>query len=467
MRLLRTLPRGPFLKIVQAAEHRNFVDVCRRAAAPQRRTVRQTLKASRRKIGEIKMLPSISYGEFSFLNEVFTPTLPAHRTFIERDQVNPKVATALQVPGRQIILYGMNYVGKTTLIERNLERYSEDHIVTQCHKGMNFHAVLVNAFDALNAYYTSEKIESKAVGLRLQLQQQFLGIKAALDSYHRSDITLKQERILHPQLTPQNLIKFLGEAKCCWILDDLHKIEKSEREHIADIMKLFIDKTMQYPDTRMIVVGAVSTAEELLPSTVELRGRIAEIHVPLMTDEEVLNIIKKGETLLNIEFTPKVREFVVNISSGLPILCHELCLQLCYAANVQWTTESLKIIDDEHFKSAILSFIENTLEDVKAKYSIALKSNQHKRYHHALLIVDALSRTKKDGGTKLELMKKIAENEPNYKMEYLIRHLSSLAAEDDGCLLRFDRAADRFVFKHPTERAYAVANLYARNLGLL
>jgi len=404
--------------------------------------------------------------EFNYLIHVFTPNLPAEKTFVERGDINNKVVDALQIPGRQLIVYGMNYVGKTTLIERCLARCTENHIVTQCHLGMDFHAVLVNAFDSLERYYTSEKINAKSDGLGLNIKSEYIGIKTALDSYHRSEVTQRQERILPLQLSAQNLIKFLGESNCCWVLDDFHKIEKEKREAIIDIIKMFIDATPKFIETKMIIIGAVSTAEDLLPSTTELSNRISEVNVPLMTDLEIFEIMKKGEQLLNVQFAPAVKQFVVNISSGLPIICHELCLKICQAAEIRWTTDRLVMIGEEHFKSALKDFIESSIEDTKSRYFIATRDVRFKRYHHDQLIIDALSCSDKKGLTKKEILGKITESEPNYRIVYLKNHLRNLLNDEKGGLLKYDKITEKFQFEHPIKRAYSVANYFARKLKI-
>src|SRR5690606_6742915 len=102
-------------------------------------------------------------------------------------------------------------------------------------------------------------------------------------------------RALPPQLTPQALGKFLGAAGACWVLEDFHKIEESQKEHLSQLMKVFVDMADEFPDLKIIAIGAVDTARQVVQYDDEMKNRVAEIPVSLMHPDEIKAIIKKGE----------------------------------------------------------------------------------------------------------------------------------------------------------------------------
>lgn len=59
-------------------------------------------------------------------------------------------------------------------------------------------------------------------------------------------------------------------------------------------MKVFIDSANDFPDVKIICIGAVDTARELIQLDSNLFPGISEIHVPLLTDEEIKCFIEKG-----------------------------------------------------------------------------------------------------------------------------------------------------------------------------
>jgi len=270
-------------------------------------------------------------------NKVFTPTTPARLTFVEREVVNSKLVNALHTPGKQIVMYGHSGSGKSTLLENKLFQTYESHITTRCIHGLSFEQLVLDAFDQLGAFYTSTQASSRTSSTSSTLNTRYAGIKAQIgDSITNTDETT-QERVLPPQLTPQTLARFLGEAGCCWVLEDFHKVQEEEKVKLAQVMKVFMDMADQYSDLKIIAVGAVHTARQIVEADSEMTNRVSEIHVPLMDDRELINIIEKGEALLNFNVRPNVTRGVVRYSNGLASVCHQLCLNICFAAGIYET----------------------------------------------------------------------------------------------------------------------------------
>lgn len=220
--------------------------------------------------------------------DVFTPTKPARIAFIDREAINDKLVNALEMPGKQLIVYGHSGSGKTTLLANKLHQMYERHITTHCMKGMPFDQLVLDAFDQLGNYYTSEKATSQKNTVAGELSGSYLAIQSKIISSNTEERSEKEQRIVPPQLTPQTLGKFLGEAKCCWILEDFHKIDISEKTKLSQLMKVFMDLSDQFDDLKIVALGAVDTARQVVECDSEMRNRVAEIHVGLMTEKEIV-----------------------------------------------------------------------------------------------------------------------------------------------------------------------------------
>lgn len=116
----------------------------------------------------------------------------------------------------------------------------------------------------------------------------------------------KQQQILPPQSTPQMLARLLGGAECCWVLEDFHKMESTEKVKLAQIMKVFMDMADAYRNLKIIAIGAVGSARQAVEADAEMKNRVSEIFVPLMSDEEIGQIIQKGQDLLNFSMNINV-----------------------------------------------------------------------------------------------------------------------------------------------------------------
>jgi hypothetical protein len=131
---------------------------------------------------------------------------------------------------------------------------------------------------------------------------QILRIKSQLGVEREGSEQTKATRLVPPQLAPQTLARFLGEMRKCWLLEDFHKVGKSEKIKLGQCLKVFTDTADKYPDVKIIAIGAVDTAREVVQYESEMRTTVSEIAVPLMSPEELSKIIKKGAALRNVRF---------------------------------------------------------------------------------------------------------------------------------------------------------------------
>ena len=173
--------------------------------------------------------------------EVFTPTRPARIAFVERSEINDKLVSALRTPGKQVVVYGHSGTGKTTLLVNKLHQLYENHITSRCMKGTKFDQLVLDAFDQLSPFYNSESTSTKRRAVSAELSGSYALLSSKISSSSAQESSEKLIRLLPPQLTPQALGKFLGEAKACWVIEDFHKTEGVEKERLAQLMKVFMD----------------------------------------------------------------------------------------------------------------------------------------------------------------------------------------------------------------------------------
>lgn len=125
------------------------------------------------------------------LKDVFTPTSPAKVAFIERESINNKLVSALQMPGKQIIVYGHSGSGKTTLLVNKLKQLYENHITTRCMKGLKFNDLLLDGFDQLSPFFTSEKISVKNLQINKEVSASYLAIKVGINNTITNEVSKK------------------------------------------------------------------------------------------------------------------------------------------------------------------------------------------------------------------------------------------------------------------------------------
>jgi energy-coupling factor transporter ATP-binding protein EcfA2 len=390
--------------------------------------------------------------------DVFTPTRPARIAFVERAPINDKLVNSLTTPGKQIVVYGHSGTGKTTLLVNKLTQLYEQHITTRCMKGLKFEQLLLDAFDQLAPFFTQERQNVKKSTTGVDLGSNYLALQAKISTQESIDHSEKQARILPPQLTPQALGKFLGSQGACWVLEDFHKIDDSEKQKLSQLMKVFMDLSDEYPELKIIALGAVDTARQVVDYDPEMRNRVAEIHVSLMTEDEITKIIEKGEQALNISFSPKIKRLIATHSNGMASACHHLCLNMCNAAGVTATIDGPTLeISRQNCEEAVKTYVEEASDSIKSAFDKALKQRRKTQYANANLILDALSSLPEGGASRIDILQRIrreAAKYPEANLKYLLPKLCTL---EYGGILRFDSNSGLYSFSDPIYRAYAIA----------
>jgi hypothetical protein len=407
------------------------------------------------------------------VSDVFTPSSPARVNFIERNNINARIVRALRSKGKQIVVYGQSGSGKTTLLENKLRQVYDNHIRTNCMHGMSYESVILNAFDQLEPYFVSEKTSSSKTSKGFNFGLKFNEIKSQL-SFNQEDLNgSKSERLLPPQLTGSNLAMMIGESKCCWILEDFHKLEGDEKVKLAQLMKIFMDLSDTYPTLKIIAIGAMNTARQVVQSDKEMRRRISEIEVPLMSTPEIKMIVNNGCGLLNVDIDEKIIDDIAEHSNGVASICHQLCELMCEDASIHETLEEPdKYYGDtftykfeyENLRFALNEYLEIESDTIKSSFEKAF------RLSNSDVIIKTLANINNgSGGVEFEKLYSIIDSwGENLEIEEVKDILRDLTCEQYGCLLNVCSSSGHYNFSDPFYNSFAKAyfkmsdNLYKK-----
>jgi GTPase SAR1 family protein len=395
--------------------------------------------------------------------DVFTPSQPAKLSFIDRESINDSLVNALNTPGKQIVVYGHSGSGKTTLLSNKLYQVYEGHITSRCMKGMSFEQIMIEAFDQLAPYYEEQRSKKETSAIKAGLSSTYSTIKLALESSITSEASRTEKRLLPPQLTPQSLGRLLGSADKCWVIEDFHKVENPEKQKLSQLLKVFMDLAPEYKKLKIICLGAVDTARQVVNYDEEMRQRIAEIHVPLMSDDEIHQIINKGETLLNIKFPQTIRSKIVKHACGVASICHQLCLNMCINANITKYQNPAKTLEDSDFDESVRMYVNDASDTLRAAFDKALKQRTKTKFESSKLIIKALAVSHERGLARLKLLRRIQEESPAYTDAILKGHIGKLLESEYGAILRHDSDSGLYSFKDPFYRAYAQTILHSES----
>ncbi|MFW3357345.1 hypothetical protein [Aliarcobacter butzleri] len=392
-----------------------------------------------------------------YVSDIFTPTSSADINYIERKSLDTRILSALHTKGKQIVIFGHSGVGKTTLLRKSLQKIYENEIISHCMSGITFESLVYDAFDRLNKYYLDNTSLTHKNTTKQSLTINYLSIKATINASQESGDSENFKRMVNTQITPQRLADFLGEADCCWILEDFHKMDEKEKSKLSQIMKVFMDKAVDYPRLKIIALGAVNTGREVVEYDSEMRNRVSEIEVSLMKKNELREIISNGEIFLNIFFPDEIKDEIVDFSNGLASICHSICSYICEEKGIIETVDGKCLqLDENDLSGGISRYMDEETDSLKHKFDTAFnrmlpQKKNTELIFRALLIYDS------DGATEEQLYREILDESPKFNKKTLSGHITRLTKDNNGGLIMYDTSSKKYSFTMPLYKTYASA----------
>jgi hypothetical protein len=392
------------------------------------------------------------------VQQVFTPTTPAQVNFVDRKQVTNQLVDALRTPGKQLVVYGESGSGKSTLLLNKLRQVYAAHVTSRCSAAMTYEKLLLDAFDQLDPFYIAGRSSRKDRSLSPSIQADFLRLRASVDASLSKGTTLTEDRLLPPQLTVQRLARFLGEQGMCWVVEDFHKMPASEKLPLAQSMKVFSDMSDVYPEVKTVIIGATETARQVVEYDPDMTRRVSELLVPLMTTEELAEIILNGQALLNVDLSPIAAD-IVNYSVGMPSVCHQLALNSCLEKGISVKAHSRVTLTRDDLRPALDRYVNESSDTIKANFGKALKHRAAARFDHRRIILAAMASGALAGMRVPDILAKVRLEKSGYTESNLRRYLKELSDEEDrGRLLRLGRDG-KYRFVEPVYHTVALATL--------
>lgn len=378
------------------------------------------------------------------LQDVFTSGSPADINYVKRPELESSLKQNIKVKGKQIAVFGHSGSGKTTIVQKVLHELNQEFIYTPCSSTTTFNDLLIAAFDELDPYYIDSKSSTATAKVSANVQTEYLGIKSSLTGELSEAVSTSMKRVLPPQLTPKKLADFLGEAHCCWIIEDFHKIAKEERQLLADCLKIFIDQGAKYPDMRIICIGVVGSAHDLLSYDTNLNPRVAEIEIPLLNDEENRQLVLNGCSLLNIEMDYQMVNNIISYSNRIASVAHQMCYDICYKNSIESTCKHKKYLTYEKFADALKSYIEAQSDTLKFLYEGATRADI------GWYVLRTLANSGWDKVSIEGISKAVNQNHKNKRFSHnqIYEKLQELSLPEIG-IVKYDANSDKYSLASP------------------
>jgi hypothetical protein len=185
----------------------------------------------------------------------------------------------------------------------------------------------------------------------------------------------------------RRLFTLIGDNKIIIVvLDEFDRLSIGPRRAIADTIKTFADHSV--PAT-IVVVGVAETIGDLIAEHESIERTLVQVQMRRMERSELIEILHKGASRLNMTITDDAARFIASVSQGLPYYTHLLGL---HAARL-----TLDHGEREIGMPIVVEAINKAVADSGASllnsYRKAVTSNQQGSTYGHVLLACAIAKT--------------------------------------------------------------------------
>ena len=384
------------------------------------------------------------------ISAVFGTSRQLPLSYVPRPREQEELGAALDGDGH-IVVWGEPSQGKSSLLRYALR--NAKYSVIECRYAQAQHDVYGMLLREAGASVAVErkKRRTRGIGARVSFLSGKLGNETETTE-QSFEIDIANVTDVLRVLGQSNLGKFV-------ILDNFHRLGRPVQRGIIEDLKTIYEKS----SLRLIIVGIWADRDQLRGLHIDLGGRVDSIEVARWTDDELGQVIDKGEALLPARFDEPARRELIAMARQSVGLLQELANKACHeAAYASAGLEANKPIGVAHVDRAIHRILHHSSGRMRWYVSNFAKhrGQPHKGILHALLT--ASDDDLKDGIPVTRLLQQMLRLYPfevaNYDPDDLIRALSLLGPLHRSLqvrpVLEYDAVGGRLHVVDPLARLY-------------
>jgi hypothetical protein len=296
------------------------------------------------------------------LREAFTPTQPKQsvRLFAGRRRELKRIVSAIEEWKAHIVIFGERGYGKSSLanIVSEIARQGGITVLScACSSEITFEEMFRNFLRDIPLPYRGvqgrgEQAKSNAARAG--------GTFASLLPQGPFGATELAETLRH--LTDRHVI---------FRIDEFDRARGEELQNqLAEAIKNLSDVGAR---VTFLIVGVADDLDDLLGKHPSIQRNVVGIHLSLMNESELLNLIRAGEKAADISFDEEVKTRIVALAQGLPYQAQLLCLNAGQAA----IEDGAKTVRVEHLARAIDQSVALAPRAVERVFDLAFAGTQH------------------------------------------------------------------------------------------
>lgn len=240
------------------------------------------------------------------LRDAFTPSQPVadRRMFAGRIDVLRQMIRAIEDQRLHLVLYGERGIGKTSLL----------HVFSEAAKDARY--IVVYASCGAESSF-EETFRTAAAEIPLLYHKGFAPTAA------EAEAGSTMAEILPERLTPRAFADVCTKLTGTRVLLFLDEFDRATapgfRRELAELIKILSDRAVR---VQLVIAGVTANLAELVEHTPSIRRNILALRVPLMSNEEILQLVANGERVSGVTFDAAARDLIVAVAHGLPYFAH-------------------------------------------------------------------------------------------------------------------------------------------------
>jgi hypothetical protein len=279
------------------------------------------------------------------LGEAFTPTQPktGRRRLIGRQAELARILQALNEDRAHVVLYSERGRGKTSLSNLTVQSLRRNGVIVArhtCEAGTTFDSLMRGLARDLPPALLAARTGAGGEGC-----------EAALPD---------------GELRPRDVAALPGRLACrglVCLVDEFDRVnDPLTRTRLADTIKLLSDRDAPL---LFLIVGVSENLEQILGQHPSIQRSVIGIHLPLLTDRDVAQLITKGGREAGFTFQQTAIARITVLARGMPYMAQLLGLRLTQAAAARGDTQ----VSEEDFDSAVTRMAQDMSPRVQALYS--------------------------------------------------------------------------------------------------
>ncbi|MGA8474392.1 MAG: hypothetical protein WB681_04935 [Candidatus Cybelea sp.] len=368
------------------------------------------------------------------LAEVFgvSTTVPKY-TYVDRLGLDGQFRYFLEAD-RHLVVHGGSKQGKTILRRKHLA--DAECIVLPC--GLNDTLESLYARISRETVTTVVSSSSKATttggeggaNARVSMTLPFVAeASAGVGGKVQSKTTHStEEKHLGADISIDTVARAIRHSHRRLVIEDFHYLAEDEQKKLAFALKALWDAKVF-----VIIIGIWAEQNLLTVYNNDLSGRVEEIDVR-WTDEELRQVISKGENILNVTILPEIVDDIIKDANKNVGLLQRLAEGACLEAGITETRKHRRTLDDwaalNRCREAVCKTFEHRYFSFASFVSRGFKNPEKtklKLYRQIIrACIEATEAELVDGLERQTLLTKIKRYEPAADMTNLQKALSRL-----------------------------------------